>query len=112
MARIFPRLAAALVAVLCGIPSTSSALAGAVGDNCRLKGIKLQGKVQVVEHFPDLKVQVVEHFPDLKVKQVTHFPDACGKWQVVEHFPDFKVQFVEHFPDLKIQYVEHFPGVP
>ena len=101
MARIFPRLAAALVAVLCGIPSTSSALAGAVGDNCRLKGIKLQGKVQVVEHFPDLKV-----------KQVTHFPDACGKWQVVEHFPDFKVQFVEHFPDLKIQYVEHFPGVP
>jgi hypothetical protein len=76
------------------------------------KRIRLYGKVQVVEHFPDLKVQVVEHFPDLKVQLVDHFPDACGKWQYVEHFPDFKIQFVEHFPDLKIQFVDHFPGLP
>lgn len=76
------------------------------------KPLRLYGKVQVVEHFPDITVQVVEHFPDLKVQRVEHFPDACGKWQFVEHFPDFKIQFVEHFPDLKIQFVDHFPGLP
>ncbi len=90
------------------------ALAGgkvAKGD-CTCKGFKLYGKVQIVEHFPDLKIQVVEHFPDLKVQKVDHFPNACGQWQIVEHFPDLKVQIVEHFPDLKIQWVDHFPGVP
>ena len=38
------------------------------------KGIKLCGKVKVVERFADLKVKVVDHFPDLKVKRVQHFP--------------------------------------
>ena len=71
---------------------------------------KIFGKIQLVEHFPDVKVQVVEHFPDIKVQVVEHFPDGPGKWQMVEHFPDFKVQVVEHFPDYKIQYVKHFPG--
>ena len=71
---------------------------------------KLFGKIQLVEHFPDVKVQVVEHFPDIKVKKVDAFPDDPGEWQIVEHFPDYKVQIVEHFPDYKIQYVEHFPG--
>ena len=101
-------------ALVCGalVPTATSASAGVVGASCTLKGIKLQGKVQVVENFPDLKVQVVTHFPDLKVKTVQHFPDDCGEWQFVEHFPDFKIQYVEHFPDLKIQRVEHFPGVP
>lgn len=79
---------------------------------CTYKGFKLFGKVQLVEHFPDLKIQVVEHFPDLKVQKVEHFPNACGQWQIVEHFPDLKVQIVEHFPDLKIQWVDNFPGVP
>lgn len=85
-----------------------------VGNNicpsCVFKGIKLWGKVKVVESFPDIKVQIVESFPDLKVKQVTSFPDQCGKWQFVESFPDFKVQFVTSFPDIKIKYVESFPG--
>jgi hypothetical protein len=70
----------------------------------------LYGKIQFVEHFPDVKIQVVEHFPDIKVKMVEHFPDKPGKWKLVEHFPDYKVQLVEHFPDYKIKYVEHFPG--
>jgi hypothetical protein len=86
--------------------------AGAVPQSCVFNGFALKGKVQVVEHFPDIKVQVVEHFPDLKVKTVQHFPDDCGEWQFVEHFPDFKIQYVQHFPDVKIQFVEHFPGVP
>lgn len=81
-------------------------------DVCEWDGIRLYGKVQIVEHFPDIKVQVVDHFPDLKVKYVEHFPDECGEWQIVDHFPDFTVQFVENFPDIKIQLVEHFPGLP
>ncbi len=81
------------------------------GD-CTYKGLKLYGKVQIVEHFPDLKIQIVEHLPDLLVQKVEHFPNACGQWQIVDHFPDLKVQIVEHLPDLKIQWVDHFPGVP
>lgn len=97
--------------------AAAAGTSGLAGDkpkkgDCTFKGIRLYGKVQIVEHFPDLKVQVVEHFPDLKVQKVTSFPDSCGKWQIVEHFPDFKIQLVEHFPDLKIQWVEHFPGLP
>ncbi|HPQ69437.1 MAG TPA: hypothetical protein PKW95_09920 [bacterium] len=83
-----------------------------VSDDCTFNGKKMYGKVQIVEHFPDIKIQIVEHFPDLKVKTVEHFPDSCGKWQFVENFPDFKVQIVEHFPDLKVQYVNDFPGLP
>lgn len=81
-------------------------------ENCSLNGIKLHGKVQVVESFPDLKVQKVDSFPDLKVKKVDSFPDDCGEWQFVDSFPDFKIQYVDSFPDLKIQMVESFPGVP
>ncbi|CAE7232257.1 unnamed protein product, partial [Symbiodinium sp. KB8] len=71
----------------------------------------LRGKIQIVDHFPDVTVQVVDHFPDIKVQVVDHFPDAEGKWEIVDHFPDWKVQIVSHFPDYKIQYVDHFPGV-
>lgn len=81
----------------------------ATGD-CTHEGIKLYGKVQVVNSFPDLKVQVVNSFPDLKVQVVNSFPDSCGEWQMVNSFPDFKIQFVNSFPDIKIQYVNSFPG--
>lgn len=70
----------------------------------------LFGKIQVVEHFPDVKIQIVDHFPDIKVQWVDHFPNAPGKWQRVDHFPDYKVQFVDHFPDYKVKLVDHFPG--
>lgn len=70
----------------------------------------LFGKIQIVDHFPDVKIQRVQHFADIKVKWVDHFPDKPGLWKKVDHFPDYKVQFVDHFPDYKIQEVEHFPG--
>lgn len=108
-----PRLVAALAAAAFLSPVASGHASGErVASDCTFDGIRLYGKVQIVEHFPDLKIQIVEHFPDLKVKTVQHFPDSCGKWQIVEHFPDFKVQIVEHFPDVKVKYVEHFPGTP
>ena len=68
------------------------------------------GKIQIVDHFPDVKIQKVDAFPDIKVEWVEHFPDSPGKWQKVDHFPDFKVQFVDHFPDYKIEEVTAFPG--
>jgi len=84
---------------------------GKITKNGYFRGIKLCGKVQVVDSFPDFKVQVVDSFPDLKVKVVDSFPDEIGKWQFVDSFPDFKIQFVDSFPDFKIQYVDSFPGV-
>ena len=74
------------------------------------KGIKLCGKVRVVERFADLKVQVVKNFPDLKVKKVKNFANDIGEWQFVSHGEDFTIQYVDNFPDLKIKFVEHFPG--
>ncbi len=80
------------------------------GD-CEYKGIRLSGKVQFVDNFPDIKIQEVTSFPDIKVKLVKNFPDDCGEWQIVDNFPDFKVQKVTSFPDLKVQFVKNFPGM-
>lgn len=79
-------------------------------STCSFNGIKLAGKVKVVESFPDVKVQVTSSFPDLKVKQVSSFADDCGEWQMVNSFPDFTIQFVNSFPDVKIRFVDSFPG--
>ena len=80
-------------------------------QNCTWKGMKLYGRIKIVENFPDIKVKVVENFPDMKVKLVSNFPDHCGEWKLVENFPDLKIQIVENFPDVKIQFVENFPGM-
>ena len=90
--------------MVCFIPAASYAADG------YCKGIKLCGKVKVVERFADLKVKVVDHFPDLKVKRVQHFPRKIGEWQFVTHGEDFTIQYVTSFPDLKIKFVDHFPG--
>lgn len=91
---------------------TASAMAAsAVNKDGYYKGIKLCGKVKVVEHFADIKVKVVNSFPDLKVKVVDSFPNNIGEWKFVEYGEDFTVQFVESFPDIKIKYVTSFPGV-
>ncbi|GIK61294.1 MAG: hypothetical protein DAHOPDDO_01491 [Ignavibacteriaceae bacterium] len=81
-------------------------------DECTFNGIKLFGKIQFVESFPDLTVQVVESFPDLEVKIVDSFAEDCGEWQIVDSFPDIKVQIVESFGDIKIKFVDSFPGIP
>ncbi len=98
--------------VLC-LVLTLVAFAGKVNkSDCKFKGKKLYGKVQVVKSFPDIKVQEVSSFPDLKVQKVTSFASKCGQWQFVKSFPDIKIQFVTSFPDIKIKYVSSFPGVP
>ena len=90
------------------IPAMS---ASAVNKDGYYNGIKLCGKVKVVEHFADIKVQVVNSFPDLRVKVVDSFPDDIGEWKFVEYGEDFTVQFVDSFPDIKIKYLNSFPGV-
>ena len=85
--------------------------ASAINKDGYYKGIKLCGRVKVVEHFADIKVKVVDSFPDLRVKVVESFPDAIGKWKFVESGEDFSVQFIDSFPDIKIKYVNSFPGV-
>lgn len=103
------------IAVICffaALLTASAAFAGHIDANGKCKGIRLWGKVQVVESFPDLRVQVVESFPDLRVQTVKALPDRLGEWQLVSALPDFTIQFVNSFPDLKIQFVNAFPGKP
>lgn len=92
--------------------SSAAGAATKINSDGYYKGIKLCGKVKVVESFADIKVQVVNSFPDLKVQIVESFPDKIGKWQFVDSFPDFTIQFVTSFPDIKIKYVNSFPGLP
>lgn len=100
---------ALLACALLGAPL--AAFAGGVDKaSCTYKGIPLQGKVQIVTSFPDIKVKVVNSFADLKVRKVSSFPDSCGKWQIVDSFPDFKIQLVDSFPDVTITWVDSFPG--
>ena len=98
-----------LAAIITLMLSITPALADEI-ENCQYNNIPLNGKVKIVENFPDVKVKIVEHFPDIKVKKVDHFPDNCGEWEFVENFPDFTIQFVEHFPDFTVKFVENFPG--
>lgn len=104
--KIFTALFAALIIFSANI----STYAAAVTSDGYCKGIKLWGKVKVVNNFADLKVQVVQSFPDLKVKIVDAFPDSLGKWQFVEYGEDLTIEFVESFPDIKIKFVGAFPG--
>lgn len=83
----------------------------AISPDGYCKGIRLAGKVKVVEYNADIKVQVVNSFPDLRVKVVKHFPSDVGEWQFVDYGEDFTIQYVNSFPDIKVQFVKHWPGV-
>lgn len=107
-----PRGFFAALALVAMVPAMSDAGSAQVGDDCKLGGKQLWGRVQVVEHFADLDVKVVEHFADLNVRWVEHFADGCGRWMKVDHFPDIKIRLVEHFADLEIKVVDHFEGIP
>ncbi|WP_417092483.1 hypothetical protein [Megasphaera sp.] len=88
--------------VLCFFCLSGAALAAsAVTPDGYFNGIRLAGKVRVVDSFPDLRVQTVDYFPD-----------DIGQWQFVDYGEDFTVQFVDSFPDIRIQFINSFPGVP
>lgn len=104
-------MVAMLAAILLLALSTVALAASPINKDGYYKGIRLAGKVKVVEYNGDIKVKVVNSFPDLRVKAVEHFPDDIGEWQFVEYGEDFTIQYVDSFPDIKIQSVEHWPGV-
>lgn len=86
------------------------------GDKCITKdgyfqGVRLAGKVKVVERYADFKVKVVNSYPDLKVKVMERYASSAGEWQFVDKYPDFTIQFVNSYPDFTIQYVPSYPGV-
>ena len=91
--------------------STVTMGTGNVDRDCTFNGIKLAGKVKVVDSFPDIRVQVVRRFPDVKVKRVKSFASDCGEWQFVDSFADFKIQYVDSFPDVEVAWVDSFPGL-
>ena len=61
--------------VLCFFCLSGAALAAsAVTSDGYFNGIRLAGKVRVVDSFPDIRVQVVESFPDIRIQFVNSFP--------------------------------------
>ena len=91
--------------------ASTVALANPISSDGYFNGIKLCGRVKIVDSFADIKVQVVDAFADLKVKKVSAFPDDIGEWQFVSGGEDFTIQFVDAFPDIKIKFVDAFPGL-
>jgi hypothetical protein len=108
MKKILTVLAFLLAVMFC---AGQTAMASSVSSDGYYDGIRLAGKVKVVDYNADIKVKVVKAFPDLKVKVVNAFPDDIGEWQFVNYGEDFTVEFVDSFPDITIKFVEAFPGV-
>ena len=108
MAKKIMVLFVALLVIAVSVPTMAATV---INKDGYYKGIRLNGKVKVVDHFPDIKVKVVDSFPDIRVKTVDSFPDEIGEWQFVEYGEDFTIQFVESFPDIKVKFVDAFPGV-
>ena len=102
-------LSCVLAAIIC--LATSAGAAAQISSDGYFNGIRLWGRVRVVNSFPDLKVQIVDSFPDLKVKRVSAFPSKIGEWQFVTSGEDFTIQFVDVFPDIRIKFVDAFPGL-
>lgn len=104
MARFFGALAC--VALLLALSSPSyAAAAGFNRKTCTFNGIKLSGRVMVVDSGADIKVQVVRGLPDLNVRQVRMPTNMCGDWQMVESAPDFTIEYSNMRPDLKIKVI-------
>lgn len=105
MKKVFTVLIAVLTVIF-----ASEALANPINSDGTFRGIKLWGKVRVVDAFGDVKVKVVDSFADLRVQKVDAFADSLGKWQFVSFGEDFTVEFVDSFADIKIKFVDAFPG--
>lgn len=72
-----------------------------IADDCIYNGIKLYGKVKIVDNFADIKVRKAEHFEDLSVQYVKNFPKSYGKWQLVNNFSDITIKEVTNFPGIR-----------
>ena len=85
-------------------------------DSCTItrksdgKTFPLHGRVEIVDHSPDLRVELVDHSPD--VRAMEHFsPRHCGEYEIVDHSPDIRIELVDHSPDLRVELVDFHPGI-
>lgn len=81
-----------------------------IKEDCTYNGIKLWGKVKIVENFEDFKVRIDDNFYDLAVEK-TNFATSCGCWEIVDSFEDFTIRIVDSFEDFTIKFVDNFPGI-
>ena len=63
------------------------------------KTFPLHGKVEIVDHNPD--VFVMPH----------HNPTDCGAYELVDHNPDVRVELVDHNPDLTVEVRDFHPHI-
>ena len=74
------------------------------------KTFPLHGRVEIVDHSPDLRVELVDHSPD--VRAMEHFsPRHCGEYEIVDHSPDIRIELVDHSPDLRVELVDFHSGI-
>jgi len=73
------------------------------------KTFPLHGRVEIVDHNPDLRVEIVDHNPDVYV--MAHYPCDCGEYELVDHNPDLRVELVDHNPDLTVEVRDHHPHI-
>lgn len=74
------------------------------------KTFPLHGRVEIVDHSPDLRVEIVDHSPD--VRAMEHFTARnCGEYEIVDHSPDVRIEIVDHSPDIRVEIVDHSPGI-
>lgn len=90
---------------------TADAYNSKINDAGYFGGIRLAGRVKVVNSFPDIRVKIVDYAPDLRVKLVKYSPIDVGEWQLVDYGEDFTVMFVDYAEDIRIQFVDYAPGV-
>lgn len=69
----------------------------------------LHGRVEIVDHNPDLRVEIVDHNPDIYV--MAHYPCDCGEYELVDHNPDLRIELVDHNPDLTVEVRDHHPHI-
>lgn len=73
------------------------------------KTFPLHGRVEIVDHNPDLRVEIVDHNPDIYVMK--HHPSDCGEYELVDHNPDLRVELVDHNPDLTVEVRDFHPHI-
>ena len=74
------------------------------------KTFPLHGRVEIVDHNPDLRVEIVDHNPDVFVMP-HHNPTDCGAYELVDHNPDVRVELVDHNPDLSVEVRDFHPHI-
>jgi len=89
---------------------TPAYMAKPIKEDCTCKGIKLWGKVKIVENFENFKVKIVENFEDIRI-DTNNYPYKCGQWQFVNYHEDFSVKFVDYHEDFSIKFDKHFYGL-